>query len=137
GRPKPSPKSTPPRCCLWLTASRTSRRLSNNRKRPVFLRRRAFSSGKKLRLVSSRRPGWCSSFPGCGPARTCGRREFASRDRLGELFSAADEGPNPFGEQSHVERLAEGLVEDRAVESARVVFVAQEADQHRFGVFGV
>src|SRR5205823_90619 len=71
------------------------------------------------------------------PLVSAGRSKSAGSGFSGELLAAADEGPDPFGEQRHVERLTEGLVEHRAIETARIVFVTQKTDQNRLEVLGV
>src|SRR5262245_30535625 len=106
------------------------------KKKPVFKRKRAFSSIPLGLAHRASRVHAAPSLAACHPYLHAGARP-AGRDGSGELLPASDERANPFGEERHVEGLAERLVEDRAVEPARVVFVAQEAHEDRFDVFRV
>ena len=52
-------------------------------------------------------------------------RLFRRSDSLGQLLLASNESPNSLSKQGGVEWLTERFVEDRAVETTRVIFIAQ------------
>src|SRR5262245_19017985 len=92
------------------------------RKKQARFRKKAGLSGIDRRIQLSQRHPW---------------RIRRLHGASGELLAAADESADAFGEQGGVERLAERFVEDRAIEAARVVFIAEQADEDRLGVLGV
>ena len=53
------------------------------------------------------------------------------------MLLATDEGADPLSEQGRVEGFAEGFVEDRAIESAGAIVVAQQTNQYGINVFRI
>jgi len=64
-------------------------------------------------------------------------RQKGPTSSLDQFLAAADQRPQPLGEQLGVERLLERFVDCRAVEAERAAVIRQQRDQNRLGEIDV